>query len=124
MQMALFPKKDLDAPFDRQSVIDEIIGTIKSTYPDYHIIQGQEGDLWDLLIIRSVSRTIKEIIGAFNHEKISDQKIQQIYAVCVSNQPPEEDNLDLIKKIGTWVTQYMRTDNVASIIRRLNAHNC
>jgi len=121
--MAIFKcSTTTEKPFNRKEIISEIKERVYEKYPNYHIIDNIEGEPWDLLIIRSITREVKQIIGAFNHEKVSQERFQQIYAIEVSNLKPSTDLLYLkqLQRISDWITlPYIYTDNAASIIRRL-----
>jgi hypothetical protein len=108
--------------FNKEEIIQNIIETIQNKYPDYHLIKrfpikDIEPEVWDLLIIRTNEYTVKEIIGKMNHESIKERKFQQVFAVRVEHSEVEYSaDLSELKK---WVTQFILTDNVRSVLRAL-----
>lgn len=117
--MVLFKKPEITV-FNRLELINRIKNSVQEKYPNYHIIDNSEGEAWDLLIIRSVTKEIREVIGMNNHEKIENKTFQQIFAVLVSNDKElDKPLIESISKVENWVTQHMVTNRLETVMRRL-----
>ncbi len=85
----ILPKKE---PFCYDRVRERIVKSVQDKYPDYIIIISPSycaGDnarpIGDLLIIRSVEHTVKETIGAFNHESTKKKTFQEVFVVTIKD---------------------------------------
>ena len=121
--MAIFPSTGTaDKPFNREDVIQEIRNEVREKFPDYLVLYDDAGAQWDLLIIRTVSREVKEIIGSFHHEHVSIQQFQQVYAVFLSTKHDlyaESVHIISDANLRKWFTQCVFTDNARAVLRML-----
>lgn len=118
--MALFnrPKQDVH-PFNKEEIIDEIIDAVEGKYPDYCIIARVNSETpWDLLIIRSVMRETKYTVGNFGHERVKQERLQQVFAFTVEapDIPLDEEKLETT---ASWTTDNRVVATVSAVMRRL-----
>ena len=118
--MALFnrPKQDL-VPFDKEATIDDIIDAVENKYPDYCIIAKiNPENPWDLLIIRSVMRETKYTVGNFGHERVKQERLQQVFAISVI-EPAIDVDKKHIATTESWTTLHQVVSTVDAVMRRL-----
>lgn len=119
--MALFNRqKSTTPPFDKEEVLNEIIDAIESKYPDYAIIAKDDAENpWDILVIRTVPRETKYTLGAFGHERVKQERLQQVFPITVTAFPTQIDTESLLEVTGAWVTTHLVVNNVEAVMRRL-----
>jgi hypothetical protein len=73
--------------FDKQLVIEDILYMLEHEFPDLKVISATPNDefcLWDIMIVRSVVKSVKTTKGSMQlYESVSDQLFQEIIVVNV-----------------------------------------
>jgi hypothetical protein len=122
----VFFTKDIIKQQDEQNEFDKcnFIKELKTRYPHYHLIIPPEGiEPYDLLLIRNVNKETKDIIGAFHHERIRQELLQQVYAIKLLS----GTSLDITKiviqedldRISTYTRKFIIVNSLAMIFKIL-----
>jgi len=118
--MALFnkTKEQIKYTFDKSKVINDIAKTLNDEFKAYKIIYPHD-DLWDLLIIRMVSKSVIVKLGSLGlHESVREEIYQEVFAINVL-EPDQEIQNDMIQSCSGWTKKHFIVSDAKALRRQL-----